>query len=104
MFSVLKKKTRKLRRKNNVVRNVIKFLVAVHHLVRLAAVDVHAFKIKPLFLPGREWTNKKYVFVRLLMKCIAKQRIDHRQKKEVVRTCDFPIPEHLQNVGSCDCE
>src|SRR5580692_11596295 len=38
------------------------------------------------------------------MECIAKQGIDHWQKKEIVRTSDFPIPEHLQNIASCNRE
>ena len=85
MLAVFNKKTCKLRRKDYVVRNGIKFLVAVHHLVRFAAMDVHAFKIKPLFLFRGRWANQKYFFVRLSIKCIAKQWVDReRQRKHTV--------------------
>jgi hypothetical protein len=59
-------------------------------------VHIHAFKVEPFFLLGRERAYQKNAFVRLPMECKSIDRIDHRQQNKVVRTCDFPLkPAHI---------
>src|SRR6266704_2868389 len=98
MLLIFDQKACAFRRKDYAVWNILVLFVAVHHLVRLAAMNVYAFHFKPAFLLGRKWGYQQDLFACPSTKRIAKCWINHRQEKKVVRASGFPFSEHFQNV------